>query len=996
MGTRRRTSGRVGATACAIGILYGVGTQTAGVAAADSPDGSNTSSTSASSNRGEARPASGVSKTRQNTAPKRGVRDRNAESAGNETRPSSTPGATTSETAAGPTVGEQVAQRTENTLPEVDKAPRANASTSKGSKSNATSVANPSPAPQTPTSALAPNPTGTPPQPAATVALKSGRPTAGFGAGAAAGWETVTDTVGAKAAAGAVDVAAPSLKAQWPKPIAGAVPRASAPANEMFAAVDRVLDSFDRAIALIDTLGLKVLADQLAAGLGAVRRNFFYQTPEVRSGQKTAALVDGAVQGTVAAIHDIKGASFNYTLYTQPTKGQVALDSSTGAWTYTPDPGQTSLDDVAFTVLVTDTNPKGANLVDASQKTSTFETVKLGDQDYQTFWIQNATSKPITYSGYQSGGEVPGVPGDASTPWSINRALPGATTGLTNFDIALDVDPTKNDPKLNTLMPGEFLQFTTAYYAWNNTTSLLNFSQLDGGQTLQAVGNTTWTSWQKECLSGSQCANTGSASTGGDGPGNPPKDVGVIVFQDQGPETVFYDATSTGDIQVGSASYTKDEFFGILARIMTTDNTTLSNAHYQPYTQLDPLNPPTLTLDGKPLSASLTLPIGWGDPVYNLTPGEASKTLEAAVGAEAQFGFDVGLTGKFEWESSVIVEKAKAGLDVDLGASWDWSKSQEFKVELEQPVPAYSVSVLYTTHDMIAQVGDSATSYYYTTWLVKNNQNLYTDFRQGTKDYPVFLTQPIQDKSSGAGFKVGINGSPADPDFRTSKILRVGDEPLEVNAYAYVGDRGGEGQVWTDQRGTVWTSSDPAVASVTSGQAGGNGVVTAHAPGEATITATYNWTMPNPTGGQNLEGSISNTFLVTVPQQTALTAVKSNGATTLLKNEQDIAYVQYGTGPAMPVTRSDSYWNGEVPINRPNNARFLSIAAGPVDLNTPYLLLDRSDFGAFLWSLDPFGQFVDSTQLTTEQALADAASKFGVPRGDLPSAVLTNGSNLTA
>lgn len=94
---------------------------------------------------------------------------------------------------------------------------------------------------------------------------------------------------------------------------------------------------------------------------------------------------------------------------------------------------------------------------------------------------------------------------------------------------------------------------------------------------------------------------------------------------------------------------------------------------------------------------------------------------------------------------------------------------------------------------------------------------------------------------------------------------------------------------------------------------------------------------------------------------TNLQVVEPAGSVTLLKDAAGIAYVQPAGGQPLPVSRSDGYWRGFVPLSRGG----ATLRAAERDAQGRLRVLDESSYGRFGWILDPSGKFVGEEKYDT-------------------------------
>lgn len=102
--------------------------------------------------------------------------------------------------------------------------------------------------------------------------------------------------------------------------------------------------------------------------------------------------------------------------------------------------------------------------------------------------------------------------------------------------------------------------------------------------------------------------------------------------------------------------------------------------------------------------------------------------------------------------------------------------------------------------------------------------------------------------------------------------------------------------------------------------------------------------------------------------------VEARGSASLLRDgATGIAYVQPAGGAAVAVSRSDSYWNGLVPLTRAG----ATLVAAERDAQGRLRVLDTSPYGAFGWILDASGRFTGEERYEAA-TLPAAESLFGV------------------
>ena len=127
-------------------------------------------------------------------------------------------------------------------------------------------------------------------------------------------------------------------------------------------------------------------------------------------------------------------------------------------------------------------------------------------------------------------------------------------------------------------------------------------------------------------------------------------------------------------------------------------------------------------------------------------------------------------------------------------------------------------------------------------------------------------------------------------------------------------------------------------------------------------------------GGSKFQIAPLPTLLNPIAPVTSRLIVESRGRVSLLKDAATgIAYVQSADGQALAVSRSDSYWNGLVPVTRGG----ATMVAAEVDGQGRIRVLDTSSYGAFGWILDANGKFIGEEKYDAT-SLPSAETLFGV------------------
>ncbi|MCH9700618.1 MAG: hypothetical protein K0U76_04395, partial [Actinomycetia bacterium] len=105
-----------------------------------------------------------------------------------------------------------------------------------------------------------------------------------------------------------------------------------------------------------------------------------------------------------------------------------------------------------------------------------------------------------------------------------------------------------------------------------------------------------------------------------------------------------------------------------------------------------------------------------------------------------------------------------------------------------------------------------------------------------------------------------------------------------------------------------------------------------------------------------------------------LQTIRTNGSVALLTDpDTGIAFVRSGAEPAIAITRADSYWSGEVPVNR-DGARLVSAA---VDATGSLRVLDDAGDVQYGWVLDDTGKFAGEQRYDASTRIY-AETMFGV------------------
>ena len=127
-------------------------------------------------------------------------------------------------------------------------------------------------------------------------------------------------------------------------------------------------------------------------------------------------------------------------------------------------------------------------------------------------------------------------------------------------------------------------------------------------------------------------------------------------------------------------------------------------------------------------------------------------------------------------------------------------------------------------------------------------------------------------------------------------------------------------------------------------------------------------------GGSKFQITPLPTLLGSTSPVASRVIVESRGSVSLLKDlATGIAYVQPAGGQPLAVSRSDSYWNGLVPLTRGG----ATMVAADVDSQGRIRVLDTSRYGAFGWILDASGRFTGEEKYDAA-TLPSAETLFGV------------------
>ena len=234
---------------------------------------------------------------------------------------------------------------------------------------------------------------------------------------------------------------------------------------------------------------------------------------------------------------------------------------------------------------------------------------------------------------------------------------------------------------------------------------------------------------------------------------------------------------------------------------------------------------------------------GWEKSLALDNPSDNSrssgtKTITATTSLTEGSSWKVGGGIKF----SPIEKVLELAVSAEYSKSVSDTQTKTFTTQISQALPAWSANVVLIAPPKLLATGDAVFSFpgLGTTYRFHNMDFLLPSQTQDVPQYEI-RTEPLQPKDSagnprpGEGFLIKDKNSPM-----LSPTYAVGQtSQLTVTAFNGFGSDSADYTL----RAT-YESSDPSVATVDK-----TGALTALAPGSATITARYDWTLP--LGGGN-------------------------------------------------------------------------------------------------------------------------------------------------
>ena len=210
--------------------------------------------------------------------------------------------------------------------------------------------------------------------------------------------------------------------------------------------------------------------------------------------------------------------------------------------------------------------------------------------------------------------------------------------------------------------------------------------------------------------------------------------------------------------------------------------------------------------------------------------------------------------GGIKW--SPIEKVLELAVNGEYGRSYSSTTGKTFTTTFTQSIPPWSANELLQQPPKLLATGDAVFTFagLGVTYRFFNMDFLLPSQTKETPFYE-FRTEPLQPKNPDGTPKANIGFTLKDPKSELIEPEYTVGTQRQLSLKAYNGIA--TSQASFEQR-SVWTSSDDTVVSVNS-----SGKLTANAPGTATITARYDWTIPLG-GGNTREDHVLATMKVTV------------------------------------------------------------------------------------------------------------------------------------
>jgi hypothetical protein len=216
----------------------------------------------------------------------------------------------------------------------------------------------------------------------------------------------------------------------------------------------------------------------------------------------------------------------------------------------------------------------------------------------------------------------------------------------------------------------------------------------------------------------------------------------------------------------------------------------------------------------------------YGNPVINDTPLMQGKTYTATFSESATTSWDVSATAK-----TTLFKLVETQLALKYARSYTSTASYSETKSLN--APAYSYGVITVQPGLTDVTGNVVIKLGNTTWNLNDVQFSYPNQKDCTKPGSgckggsyTLVTHPLRQGFSLTDPKASTN----------SPVYYVGDNPVQLQARAYIGQSNPPFADYTTNKGVQYASSNPSVATVSA-----LGVLTLVGPGTATITARYSW-----------------------------------------------------------------------------------------------------------------------------------------------------------